>query len=37
MITYVIVSVVGGILLIILDGVLNANSMAQRLMKSTSR
>jgi len=31
MITYVVVSVVGGILLIILDGVLNANSMAQRL------
>jgi hypothetical protein len=31
MVTYVIVSVVGGILLIIMDGVLNANPMAQRL------
>jgi hypothetical protein len=31
MITYVIVSVVGGILLIIMDGVMNANPIAQRL------
>jgi hypothetical protein len=31
MITYVVVSIVGGVLLVIMDGVMNANPMAQRL------